>query len=135
MQAFGESPPNEMGGAAGIVSSANISVDLGNEPHYNINDLGVGISVWLEDIPGKASNWNFALPNICVRHKNITYDGLVVHLCHGAFIQWDGASIRHCTSVTNLGSPSNHVYAFHISNNFPSLKQYAEIRQRTWNQS
>jgi hypothetical protein len=105
MQAFGESPPNEMGGAAGVVPSANISVDLGNEPHCDINDLGVGVSVWLEDIPGKASNWNFVLPNICVRHENIAYDGLVVHLCHGAFIQWDGSSIRHCTSVNDLGSP------------------------------
>jgi hypothetical protein len=56
----------------GVVPSANISVDLGNKPQYDINDLGVGVSVWLEDIPGKAFNWNFVLPNICVRHENIT---------------------------------------------------------------
>jgi hypothetical protein len=130
MEAFGESPPYEMGDKDGVVPSANISLDLGNEPHYDTNDLGVGVSVWLEDNPGKASNWKFVIPNVCVKHDNITYEGLVVDLCHGAFIQWDGGSIRHCTSVTDLGAPSNHVYGFHLTNNFPSLKQYEEIRRR-----
>jgi hypothetical protein len=131
MRSFGEIPPPEMGGTTGIVPSMNISMDLGNEPHYDTNDLGLGLSVWLEDIPGTAKNWNFVLPNLLIKFEGATYDGLVVELCHGAYIQWDGGSIRHCTSVTDCGSPLNHVYGFHVTNNFPSLKQYQEIHLKT----
>jgi hypothetical protein len=128
MRAFGEFPPPEMGGASGIVPSLNISLDLGNEPHYDTNDLGIGLSVWLEDIPGTAKNWKFVVPNLMVKFEGASYEGLVVELCHGALIQWDGGSIRHCTSVTDCGPPSNHVYGFHVTNNYPSLKQYQDIR-------
>ncbi len=128
MRAFGEFPPPEMGGASGIVPSLNISLDLGNEPHYDTNDLGIGLSVWLEDIPGIAKNWKFVVPNLMVKFEGASYEGLVVELCHGALIQWDGGSICHCTSVTDCGLPSNHVYGFHVTNNYPSLKQYQDIR-------
>ena len=120
-----------MGGAFGIVPSINISLDLANEPHYDTNDLGLGPSIWLEDCPGTAKNWKFVLPNLVVQFEGASYNGVVVKLCHGALIQWDGTSIRHCTTVTDGGSPSNHVYGFHITNNFPSLKQYQEICLRS----
>jgi hypothetical protein len=74
--AFGEFPPPEMGGASGIVPSLNISLDLGNEPHYDTNDLGLGISVWLENIPGHAKNWKFIVPNLLVEFKCASYEGL-----------------------------------------------------------
>jgi hypothetical protein len=127
MRAFEEIPPPEMGGASGIVPSLNISLDLANEPHYDTNNLGIGIGVWLEEKPGNAKNWKFILPNLLVKYEGSTYDGLVVELCHGSLIQWDGGSIRHCTSVTDCGPPSNHMYGFHITKNYTSLKQYQEI--------
>jgi hypothetical protein len=131
MRAFGEIPPPEMGGAAGIVPSLNISLDLGNEPHYDTNDLGIGLSIWLEDIPGSAKNWKFVVPNLTVKFEGASYEGLVIKLCHGALVQWDGGCIRHCTSVTDCGPPTNHVYGFHITNNYPSLKQYRDIRHNS----
>jgi hypothetical protein len=131
MRAFGEIPPPEMGGAAGIVPSLNISLDLGNEPHYDTNDLGIGLSIWLEDIPGSTKNWKFVVPNLTVKFEGASYEGLVIELCHGALVQWDGGCIRHCTSVTDCGPPTNHVYGFHITNNYPSLKQYRDIRHNS----
>lgn len=82
-----------------------VSVDLANSAHYDIGDASVSVAVWVEEKPGEAENWYFVLPNVSYQGKA----GLVVKLCHGAAISWDGREIFHCTSKTRPGV-GNKVY-------------------------
>jgi hypothetical protein len=128
MHAFGEHPSAEMGGSDGVTKSINVSVNLGNTPHYDNGDLGIGFGVWFEDIPGSARNWYFMLPNVLVTHNGKVYEGVRIKLGHGVAISWDGVAVRHCTTVTEPGT-ANNVYGFHATNNCRSIKKYPLVRQ------
>lgn len=82
-----------------------ISRDLGNASHYDNADDSKSIAIWVEEVPGQASNWHFILPNASIDGSL----GVAIKLFHGVSVCWDGRLIRHCTSVTALGS-NNHVY-------------------------
>lgn len=130
MHYFGEEPPLQMGGTLGVVKSMNVSLDLGNPPHFDSNDLGHSMSLWTEDRPGTASNWNFVCPNLLLkdpRHIDNQAHGAYFKLCHGAMIEWDGVLVRHASGMPTPGH-GNHVYGFQCCNNFPSLKEYEKIR-------
>ena len=114
-------PHTNMGGADSPSLSLNTSINLGNAPHTDNLDVGVGVSIWTEDRPGTAKGWYFVLPNLLVSHKNTTYQGVMVRLSHGAAITWDGTCIRHCTTVTEPGR-HNNVYGLHVTNNMNTLK-------------
>lgn len=122
---FGVMPPDIMGGMNGVSSSINVSVDLANPPHQDVNDLNVSLSIWTEKIPGRAKNWYFVIPNVLVKEKvndkTITYSGLRIKLCHGAAISWDGVHVRHCTSHTIAGK-DNNVFGFFSGSHHPSLR-------------
>ena len=82
-----------------------ISINLANAAHVDINDTSMSVALWLEEKPGRAKNWYFVLPNL-------SYDGscgVVVKLYHGVVISWDGRTVFHCTTKTNVG-PDNRVY-------------------------
>lgn len=82
-----------------------ISSNLANSAHYDTNDASLSVAVWVEEKPGLAKNWYFILPNVQCEGKK----GVVVKLCHGTAIAWDGRAIFHCTSKTNPGF-GNKVY-------------------------
>jgi hypothetical protein len=95
---------DEMGGMEGAVSTMMATMDLGNATHVDL-DSSVGISTWVESLPGVAKNWHFLMPNV-------TRDGeraLVIVLEHGTTIMWDGRLVRHNTSDSECGE-GNHVY-------------------------
>lgn len=80
----------------------DMSVDLGNSSHYDVNDASQGYSVWTEEMLGLGQNWYFVLPNVHgLRPDGKTkFRGMAVKLGHGVAISWDGRVIRHCTSVS-----------------------------------
>ena len=109
----------------------DMSVNLGNSSHFDVNDASQAYSVWLEEMLGRGENWFFVLPNVHgVRpiwvgkvKKWIPFHGVAVKLGHGVAISWDGRKIRHCTSVScpdgmeagfvaggNDSSFQNHLY-------------------------
>jgi hypothetical protein len=97
-------PSNLMGGYFGIVSTMDMSCNLGNASHYDRNDASQGFSIWVETKCNSASNWYFLMPNMILHHQNKQYNGVAVKLSDGVSISWDGRVIRHCTTVTNSGN-------------------------------
>ena len=122
----GMRPIELMGGSEGVTNSINVSRNLENPPHHDVGDLGNGSSVWYEEYPGTAKQWNFVCPNVIVKCPltGATKNGLIVRLCHGAMIDWDGLYTRHCTSMCDKGSVKNNLWGVHLTNNHPSLKEF-----------
>ena len=125
-QYHGMRPIELMGGNNGVTNSINVSRNLENPPHHDVGDLGNGILVWLEEYPGTATQWWFVCPNIIVKCPitGATKEGVIVRLCHGAMIDWDGLYTRHCTSVCERGDSKNTLLGVHLTNNHPSLKEF-----------
>ncbi len=82
----------------------DMSVDLGNSSHFDVNDASQAFSVWLEEMVGHEENRFFVLPNVhgvrLEQGKQIEFQGMAVKLGHGVAISWDSRKIRHCTSVS-----------------------------------
>jgi len=55
LESFDELPLTCLGGMDGLTKSINASVNLANATHYDANDLGVGISVWIEKVPNHST--------------------------------------------------------------------------------
>jgi hypothetical protein len=100
-------PVEAMGGDSSPSCSMAISTNLGNASHYDVADGSVGYSVWVELVPGTASNWFFVLPNVMVKREGKTYNGVAIQLFHGASIAWDGRIIRHGTTITQPNGTAN----------------------------
>ena len=97
---------NEMGTANtltfmphGPTSKMVVSVNLANSAHYDVKDGSLSVALWVEEKPGQSKNWYFVLPNMSYGGS----DGVVVKLRHGVVISWDGRSVFHCTSRTDVG--------------------------------
>jgi hypothetical protein len=77
----------------------DMSVDLGNSSHFDLNDSSQAFSVWLEEMVGNGENWYFVFPNVhgvrLEQGKQIEFQGMAVKLGHGAAISWNGRKIRH----------------------------------------
>ncbi|KAI2493370.1 hypothetical protein MHU86_21152 [Fragilaria crotonensis] len=108
---------NGDGGCLRVSFTMDVSVDLANASHFDVNDATQGFSIWTEDEPGTTKEWYFVLPNVYGRRSPSVdgkpgdiYHGVAIKLTHGVLIGWDGRVIRHCTSVMDRGSPANHVY-------------------------
>ena len=54
----------------GLTKSINTSVNLANAAHYDGNDLGVGVSVWIEKVPNHSTESYFILPNLILQDQN-----------------------------------------------------------------
>ena len=79
----------------------DLSFNLGNLSHFNINDASQGYSCWTEEMLGWGENWYFIMPNVEGKRPNGTkFTGLAIKLGHGIAISWDGRIVRHCTSVS-----------------------------------
>ncbi|KAI2496230.1 hypothetical protein MHU86_18281 [Fragilaria crotonensis] len=96
---------------ANITNTMDVSVDLSNASHYDVNDASQGFSIWTEDDPGSTDDWYFVLPNVYGKRdgKGPTYNGMAIRLKHGVMISWDGRLIRHCTSMMRRAE-GKHVY-------------------------
>ena len=79
----------------------DLSVNLENASHFDVNDASQGFSVWTEDYPGGNKTWYFVLPNLRGKFPDSDreYQGVAIKLSHGVLISWDGRVVRHCTSV------------------------------------
>jgi hypothetical protein len=127
-EGVGCSPPVSMGGSDGVSLALNASLNLANAPHYDTNDMGICSTIWTEDVPGQATQWNFVMPNLVVNVGGRTYHGVMVRLSHGAAMTWDSSCLRHCTSITNTGT-GNNVYGFNVTNNVGTLSYYERLHQ------
>ena len=91
----------------------DISANLCNSAHYDVNDATTGYAVWTESIPeNEGQKWYFVLPNVIgKRHDDTTYEGVAIQLEHGVAISWDGRRIKHCSFyVENSKHPYNFLY-------------------------
>lgn len=108
---------NGDGGCLRVSFTMDVSVDLANASHFDVNDATQGFSIWTEDEPGKTKEWYFVLPNVYGRRSpgvdgkpGDIFHGVAIKLTHGVLIGWDGRVIRHCTSVMDRENPAKHVY-------------------------
>ena len=109
----GLDPTPEMsadGGPYRVSTTMDLSVNLSNASHYDVNDATQGFSIWTEDTPGSTKNWFFVLPNVYGMRPGTkeSYNGLVIRLSHGVLISWDGRIIRHCTSLMERKTPARN---------------------------
>jgi hypothetical protein len=90
------------GGICRVTHSMDLSVNLANSTHYDVNDASQGLSIWTVDHHG-TKHWYFVLPNMRSKFPGTDreYNGIAIKLsAHGVLIGWDGRLIRHGTSVT-----------------------------------
>ena len=99
------------GASCRVSHTMDVSVDLANSSHYDVNDASQGFSIWTEDEPGTTTDWYFVLPNVFGKKNSAgtTYNGMAIKLTHGVLISWDGRLIRHCTSMMQRKKDC-HVY-------------------------
>lgn len=74
--------------------SIDISVNLVNEPHFDMGDTGYGVGVWLSSDGKSNPHWYFILPNASIAGSK----GVAIKLDHGIMIEWNGTEIKHCSS-------------------------------------
>ncbi len=92
-----------------VGGSIDMSVDLENASHFDINDASQGFSVWTEEMPGLADNWYFVMPNLHgVSVDGKAFEGVAIKLRHGTAISWD-CIIRHSTSLSRPDGVGTHV--------------------------
>jgi hypothetical protein len=107
----GRAVPDCLGGLRGLSPTADISTNLGNSSHVDL-DCSPCAAVWAERYPGTARGWYLVYPNVGKR-------GLAIQLSHGTVIAWDGRYLRHCSAVPACGerdgSP-NMVWGFFLGN-------------------
>ncbi|KAI2503991.1 hypothetical protein MHU86_10488 [Fragilaria crotonensis] len=84
-----------------VAHSMDLSVNLSNASHYDVNDACQGFSIWTEEKPGTTDDWYLVLPNMqgTFPYSDREYYGIAIKLTHGVLISWDGRLIRHCTSI------------------------------------
>lgn len=104
-----------MGGREGPGSCVMISQDLCNTSHVDHKDESMSFGVWTEEIPGKAKEWFFVLPNVSIQGSS----GVAIRLYSGCAIEWDGRKLQHCTMLGSLGR-GNHVYGCMVGSCRPS---------------
>ena len=79
MQSFDEMPPVCMGGKLGMTKSMYVSITLANLAHYDVQDLWVGVAMWMEMDPTQKTDVYFVFPNLVVKDKNeCTHYGVLV---------------------------------------------------------
>ena len=95
---------------AHVGHSMDLSVNLSNSSHYDVNDGCQGFSIWTEDNPGSTKNLYFILPNVEGQFPNSDrkFSGIAIALRHGVLISRDRRLLRHCTS--HIESRTGNVY-------------------------
>ncbi len=135
LESFDELPPACLGGIDGLMKSINANINLANEAHYDCNDLGVGTSIWMEWVQGHLSECYFVLPNLLVMdNKKQTRSGVLIKLCDGCALSWDGALVKHCTLIRtaseyqfNRNAKLGDFYSFNVVHNGKNLAEMDRI--------
>ena len=98
------------GGMCRVTHSMDLSINLANSSHYDVNDASQGFTIWTEDHPGTTDDWYFVLPNMKGKFpgSDQDYNGIAIKLSDGVLIGWDGRLIRHGTSMA--GSRVGNIY-------------------------
>ncbi len=98
------------GGMCRVTHSMDLSINLANSSHYDVNDASQGFTIWTEDNPGTTEDWYFVLPNMKGKFPGTDrdYKGIAIKLSDGVLIGWDGRLIRHGTSMA--GSRVGNIY-------------------------
>jgi len=125
---YGIYPEEVLGGKYGCSATVDFSKNLGNESHFDVNDRGLCLAVWVEEKPGTASGWYLYFPNMLLEVDGLRYEGLRIELCHGAMVSWDGRVMKHFTSITNVGD-NNNVYSFFAA---PNRNLVRPLEKKLW---
>jgi hypothetical protein len=98
------------GGRCRITLSMDLSINLANSSHFDVNDASQGFTIWTEDYPGSTEEWYFVLPNMKGKFPGTDreYAGIAIKLSDGVLIGWDGRLIRHGTSM--VGERVGNIY-------------------------
>ncbi len=134
-----EMPPFYLGGRRATTKTVNMSHNLANSPHFDPYDFGVGYAVWAFDNINDEDHVEqyFMFPNLLTTDSEMnTKKGVIIEICDGLLISWNGNVIRHCTSIRNQLNPlpdalktmKGDVYSFQFANSMPNIKAYKEIR-------
>jgi hypothetical protein len=86
--------PDNMGGDRGLSDTGDISEDLGNSSHYDL-DASISVTMFCEQIAGRAKNWYMVWPLL-------GDNGVVLQLWDGCILSWDGRAIRHVSLSFNF---------------------------------
>ena len=121
-QAVGVCPPDYLGGEDGVASCMNVTKNLINSTHYDVNDGSVCFAIWQEKRPNATNGWRFVLPNVLVNYNNKTYNGVAIEVFHGVSICWDGRQIRHGTSYHETNAVDNTTMGYWFSASAKTLK-------------
>jgi len=118
LESFDELPPACLGGIHGLTKSINASVYLANEAHYDCNDLGIGISIWMERVQDHPTDTFIILLYLIVMdNKKQTRYGVLIKLGDGCAISWDGA-------LKNIVPPSElhlNINSIEMLSSIPSM--------------
>jgi hypothetical protein len=103
-------PPGMEGGQCRVTLSMDLSINLANSSHYDVNDATQGFTIWTEDYPGSTKHWYFVLPTMKGKFPGTDreYNGIAIKLSDGVLIGWDGRLIRHGTSM--VGERVGNIY-------------------------
>jgi hypothetical protein len=103
--------PGMAGDQCRVTLSMDMSINLANSSHYDVNDASQGFTIWTKDHPLSTQDWYFVLPNMKGKFPgtNRDYNGIATKLSDGVLIGWDGRLIRQGTS-TMVGSRVRNVY-------------------------
>jgi hypothetical protein len=52
------------GGMCRVMHSMDLSINLANSSHYDVNNASQGFTIWTEDHPSTTEDWYFVLPNM-----------------------------------------------------------------------
>ena len=98
------------GGLCRVTHTMDLSINLANSSHVDVNDATQGFTIWTEDHPGTTEEWYFVLPNLTGKYPGTdrNYNGIAIKLTDGVLIGWDGRLIRHGTSM--VGSRVGNAY-------------------------
>jgi len=143
LEKYDKKPPVCVGGKKGLTKSINAMIDLANPSHYDVNDEGPGVAIWMEKNSFALMDVYFSFLNISVKDNDgNACNGLLVKLKDGCIISWDGCSLCHCTSIwMDPHNPGNYfkpdptvldLFAFHFVNNGANLKLMQESHEREY---
>jgi hypothetical protein len=76
----------------------DLSFDLGNSSHFDVNDASQAYSCWTKEMLGHGEKWYFVMPNVEGKRPDGTskYRGLAVKLGRNRDqLGWEGCAALH----------------------------------------
>lgn len=101
-----------------------VSADLGNPAHLDIDDGGRSHAIWVRRHPlrSEPSSWWFLMPGV----------GLAVELRHGTAISWNGRLVSHCTAIPRGLSWEDKLFSYFMGINASTEAAQQRRREFVW---